>query len=294
MAEPRETAALIALLQRGRRAPAEYAELVEAGRSPLALLSDEVSQDGAQISLLSEDPEPVLTAAEADLAAWTRSCMTLLTVLDEGYPVNLRAVHDRPPLLFVAGRLRPDDAKSVAVVGSRRASAEGARAAAGLASELAAGGFTIFSGLAAGIDAAAHEAVLAAGGRTVAVIGTGLRHCYPPENAALQREIAERGAVISQLWPDTPPARTTFPERNALMSGLTRGTVIVEASVRSGARVQARRALAHGRPVFVLKRVLGQAWADELAARPGVHVVEEARQIIATVERLGTTDELNE
>jgi DNA processing protein len=159
---------------------------------------------------------------------------------------------------------------------------------------LAHAGFVVVSGLAAGVDSAAHAAALAAGGRTVAVIGAGLDHVYPPENAALHRQIAERAAIVSQFWPETPPSRQTFPMRNAVMSGLALGTVIVEASARSGARVQARRALGHGRPVFLLRRVLGQAWAAELADRPGVHVVDEPAQVIDIVERLNATDTLVE
>ena len=150
------------------------------------------------------------------------------------------------------------------------------------------------SGLAAGIDTAAHEAALAAGGRTVAVIGTGLRHSYPPENAALQRRIAAEGAVVSQFWPDAPPSRTTFPLRNAVMSGLALGTVVVEASFRSGARLQARLALAHGRPVFLWRAVLDEPWAREVAQRPGVHVIDEPAQVMETVERLNAMDALVE
>lgn len=182
----------------------------------------------------------------------------------------------------------------MSLIGSRRASTAGLAAAERIAADLAHAGFTVVSGLASGIDTAAHRSALAAGGRTVAVIGTGLLHSYPPENAGLQQEIARRCAVVSQFWPETPPSRETFPERNAVMSGLTLGTVIIEASVRSGARVQARRALAHGRPVFLLQRLLDQPWAGELAARPGVHVVDEAAQIIETVERLHATDRLTE
>jgi DNA processing protein len=196
--------------------------------------------------------------------------------------------------LFIAGRLRPGDERSISVIGSRRASPEGLATAGRIAASMTEAGFTIVSGLAAGIDTAAHTSVLRAGGRTVAVIGTGLSHSYPPENAGLQRQIAEGCAVVSQFWPETPPSRQTFPMRNAVMSGLALGTVIVEASARSGARVQARRALAHGRPVFLVSRLLRQAWADELATRPGVHMVDEAAQIVETVARLHATDALVE
>ncbi len=295
MAEPGETAALIALLRMARRAPSEYSRLLEDRRSALAVLEEDVAtQDGAQVSLLAEEPEPILHQAEADVARWNAAGMKLLTILDDGYPQNLRQVHDRPPLLFIAGELQPGDDRSISVIGSRRASAQGAARAERIAADMAGAGFTVVSGLASGIDAAAHRSALAAGCRTVAVIGTGLSHSYPAENAGLQRQIAERCAVVSQFWPETPPSRQTFPMRNAVMSGLTLGTVIVEASVRSGARVQARRALAHGRPVFLLPGLLGQEWADELAGRPGVHVVEEATQIVETVERLNATDLLTE
>ncbi|HEY1568569.1 MAG TPA: DNA-processing protein DprA, partial [Solirubrobacteraceae bacterium] len=145
-----------------------------------------------------------------------------------------------------------------------------------------------------GIDTAAHEAALAAGGRTVAVIGTGLHHSYPPENEALQRRIGAEGAVVSQFWPDAAPSRTSFPRRNGVMSGLALGTVVVEASFRSGARLQARLALAHGRPVFLWSAVLGEPWAREFAERPGVYVVDEAAQVMETVERLDAMDELVE
>jgi DNA processing protein len=152
----------------------------------------------------------------------------------------------------------------------------------------------VVSGLAAGIDTAAHRAALEVGARTVAVIGTGLRHAYPPENAALQRRIAAGAAVVSQFWPETPPARASFPMRNAVMSGFALATVVVEASHRSGARLQTRLALAHGRPVFLLAPLLAQTWARELAQRPGVHVVTEAAQITTTIDRLNATDALVE
>jgi DNA processing protein len=159
---------------------------------------------------------------------------------------------------------------------------------------LTSAGYVVVSGLAAGIDTAAHEAALATGGRTVAVIGTGLRHSYPPQNAQLQRRIAAEGAVVSQFWPEQPPTRLSFPRRNAVMSGCALGTVVVEASPRSGARLQTRLALAHGRPVFLWRALLDQPWALELAQRPGVYVIDEPGQIVETVERLDTTDALVE
>jgi DNA processing protein len=290
----RESAALIALLRLGRRPWTEYADAVECAGSALTVLHEELAGSDGQASLLPEDPAPLLGRAAAEIGAWHRDGFQLLTVLDDGYPENLRTVYDRPPILFVSGKLTPQDARAIAIVGARRASVAGLAAAASIADALARAGYLVVSGLAAGIDTAGHEAALAAGGRTAAVIGTGLRHSYPPENAALQRRIAAEGAVLSQFWPETPPTRKSFPLRNAVMSGLALGTVVVEATARSGARLQSRLALAHGRPVFLWRTLLDEPWAREAAQRPGVHVIDEAAQVMQTVERLNDTDALVE
>jgi DNA processing protein len=294
MSPARESAALVALLRLDRRPWREYAEAVEHAGSALTVLEADLADDGGQATLLPEPSAPHLARAAAEIDAWSKEGFQLLTVLDDGYPENLRTVHDRPPILFVAGRLAAQDARSVAVVGTRRATGAGLRTAAHIADALARAGVVVVSGLAAGIDTAAHEAALAAGGRTVAVIGTGLRHSYPPENAALQARIAAEGAVVSQFWPDAPPGRTTFPLRNAVMSGLALGTVVVEASFRSGARLQARLALAHGRPVFLWRALLDEPWARDVAQRPGVQVIDDPAQVTETVERLNAMDELVE
>lgn len=280
-----DTLALIALLRSGHRSQQDYVRRVEQAGSAQAVLDRELGADGRQAVLFAPEPPAWLDTVRAEAHDWLARGLALVTVLDERYPANLRGVHDRPPLLFVAGALEQADDRSIAVIGARRASAEGLRLARSFASEFVRGGYTVASGLAAGIDTAAHEAALAHGGRTVAVIGTGLLHqSYPPENAELQRQIAAQCAVVSQFWPDTPPTQKTFPMRNAVMSGLSRGSVVIEAGERSGARVQARLALAHGRPVFLLERLLGQEWARELARREGVHVVTCAQEVVAEVE----------
>jgi DNA processing protein len=294
MSSARDRAALVALLRAGRRPWREYVEAVERAGSAAPALIDELMITEGQVSLLPEDHERLLDRAATEIEGWESEGFRLLTVLDGGYPANLRTVHDRPPLIFVAGELTTQDARSVAVVGARRATAAATAAAGAIAEALAGEGYVVVSGLAVGIDTAAHRAALEVGARTVAVIGTGLRHAYPPENAALQRHIAARGAVVSQFWPETAPARAGFPLRNAVMSGFALGTVVVEASHRSGARLQTRLALAHGRPVFLLAPLLTQTWARELARRPGVHVVTEAAEITATIERLNATDALVE
>jgi DNA processing protein len=284
-----ERAAMVALLRVGRRPWTEYAELVEERGSIVAVLDDELERTGAacQTSLFSDGEETAIARATSDLARWSAAGMELVTVLEPGYPPNLRAVHDRPPMVFVAGRLTREDARAVAVVGARRATDVGAAQAAAIAEHLVACGYTVASGLAAGIDTAAHTAALASKGRTVAVIGTGLARCYPLENQDLQRRIASECAVVSQFWPDAPPSRRSFPMRNAVMSGLSLASVVVEASHTSGARMQARLALAQGRPVFLLASLVErQDWAREYATRPGTHVVRSPEEITAVIERL--------
>jgi DNA processing protein len=297
MTLPADSAALVALLRSGSRPWAVYAEMVEEAGSAVAVWERERELFGAseaQASLFAKDDDPPreLDAARVEIAAWEAEGMRLLTVLDPGYPDNLRAVHDRPPLVFMAGRLEPADARSIAVVGARAASSTGLAAAASIAEHLVGSGYTVVSGLAAGIDTAAHKAALRAGGRTVAVIGTGLRRSYPPQNAALQRQIAAECAVISQFWPDAPPNKRSFPMRNAVMSGFALATVVVEASQTSGSRIQARLALEHGRPVFLLEAVLEHAWARECASRPGARVVSSPAEITTVVERLTSPDAL--
>ena len=287
-----ESAALIALLRTGSRPWREYAELVEDAGSARAVLEQERGRIEASPRLFEPDDDFRIHTAAAEIAGWKAQGIRVLTVLDAEYPDNLRAVFDRPPLIFVAGSLLARDDRSVAVIGSREATGRGTRSAGQIVEHLVAAGYAVVSGLAAGIDTAAHAAALAAGGRTVAVIGTGLTRCYPPQNSALQRRIACECAVVSQFWPDAAPSRRSFPMRNALMSGLSLATVIVEASQTSGSRSQARFALAHGRPVLLIESLLEQAWARELSSRPGVHVVCSAAEAVSAVQRLSDPDAL--
>jgi DNA processing protein len=290
---------MVGLLRMGRRPWVEYAELTEELGSAAAALEHEIAtqhEPGGQTRLLGTgppdahdpaSPQNVLTLAMEDLRRWDAQGMRLTTVLDPDFPPNLRAVHDCPPILFVAGRLTAADARSVAVVGARQATQAAVRRATQIAEHLVHAGFTILSGLAAGIDTAAHTAALSNRGRTVAVIGTGLARAYPPQNESLQRRIASECAVISQFWPDAPPTKRSFPMRNAVMSGIALATVVVEASETSGARTQARLALAQGRPVFLTDTLVErQPWARQIAERPGTHVVQNPAEITSALERL--------
>jgi DNA processing protein len=175
-----------------------------------------------------------------------------VAVGDPAYPAALRAIPDPPSPLYVRGALRAEDATAVAIVGSRRASAYGLAVAEWLGRELASCGVTVVSGLARGIDAAAHRGALAAGGRTIAVLGCGVDVVYPPEHRGLLAQIIEAGAVVSEFPPGTPPLRHQFPRRNRLISGLTLGVVVVEGREDSGALITADWALAQGREVFAV------------------------------------------
>jgi DNA processing protein len=216
---------------------------------------------------------------EIDLAE--QAGARLVTVLDDTYPSNLRVIPKLPPFLFYRGELRRDDARSVAVVGTRRASVEGLDSAAELASLLVQEGVTVISGLARGIDTAAHTADLEAGGRTIAVVGTGILQVYPKENAELAERIAQRGAIVSQFWPSAPPTRYSFPMRNEVMSGISQGTAVIEASSTSGAKMQARLALEQGKRAFLMASlVTSEAWAKGYLEKRGAIEVNSVHDVV--------------
>jgi DNA processing protein len=220
----------------------------------------------------------------------------LVTVLDDDYPANLRLIFNLPPFLFVRGTLQRDDARSVAVVGTRKASDEGRARAWKMAGALVDEGVTVLSGLAAGIDTEAHEATLAAGGRTIAVLGTGILRQYPKENWQLAERIAETGALVSQFWPTQPPAQHTFPRRNVVTSGMSQGTVVIEASKTSGAKMQARLALQHGKIAFLIESlVTEQPWArDYLEKFPRAVKVRDVQEVIDRLRTPENVESMNE
>lgn len=200
------------------------------------------------------------------------------------YPANLACVGDAPPWLFVLGTLLPGDSRAVSLVGTRRASPGGLRLARTMSAELAEAGMTVVSGLARGIDAAAHRGALAAGGRTVAVLGSGLCCVYPPQHGDLATEVAGSGAVVSQWWPWMPPSAEQFRRRNAVTSGLALATVVIEASARSGARIQGRLALSQGRLLLLAEAlVIGEPWARALVEKGSAQVVGSAEDVLGAL-----------
>ena len=274
-----ERGALLALLRLPGQSWSVAADEVESAGSALEALRQGSS---GQMSLFAEevDADSLVETAEAEIAEWEQEGMRFLSILHPDYPAQLLAVHQRPPFLMIRGSLDAADSRSVAIVGTRQASEQGLREAGELAHALAEAGVPVVSGLAAGIDTAALRGVLAGGGRAVAVIGTGLRRSYPKENADLQERIAREGLVISQFLPDAPPTKSSFPMRNAVMSGYSAATVVVEAPYRSGARMQARLALEHGRQVFLLQSVMVNDWAQSYARKPNTTVVRAVDDVL--------------
>lgn len=189
---------------------------------------------------------------EAELAALQAAHVVAFTWHDPEYPPRLKQIDDRPPLLYMRGEIESRDEWSVAVVGTRRVTAYGRQMTEELSRGLASNSVTVVSGLARGVDGIAHRAALDAGGRTIAVVASGLDTVYPPEHKGLAQEIAERGAVLSEQPLGIPPRADYFPRRNRILSGLTLGTLVVEAGKGSGALHTANHANEQNREVFAV------------------------------------------
>jgi DNA processing protein len=291
--QDREHAAVLALTEASPVAWYQVADIIEQAGSALALASGAYTpaEDEPQASIARQLAERVTDEAidhwqqtiERTLAS--RPGTRLISVLDDEYPHNLRRVYNRPPFLFVRGTLSEQDSRSVAIVGTRSASAAGRALARSMAAALAERGVTVVSGMAAGIDTEAHTAALDSGGRTIAVMGTGIDRVYPAENAALSERISESGALLSQFWPGSPPRGSNFPLRNVVTSGVAVGTIVIEASRTSGAKMQARLALEHGKRLFLVESlVLQEEWAQQYRTRRGAHVVGGVDDIVAALE----------
>ncbi len=214
----------------------------------------------------------------------------VVTLADEAYPRALLEVSDPPPLLYVAGRAELLNRPALAIVGSRNATAQGESNAEAFAKALSESGLTIVSGLALGIDAAAHRGGLAGPGSTIAVLGTGIDVAYPKRNSPLAEEIARRGALVSEFALGTPPAAYNFPRRNRLISGLSRGCLVVEAAAASGSLITARSAVDQGREVFAIPGSIHSPLAKGCHAliKSGAKLVESAEDVLAELSGFGT------
>ena len=176
----------------------------------------------------------------------------ILTWQDEAYPQRLKEISQPPPVLYIRGEYLPDDLFAVSIVGTRRVTPYGRQITEELSSFLAANGMTVISGLARGVDAIAHQVALKAGGRTIGILGSGVDRIYPPEHRALAEQMMERGAIISDYAPGTPPDASNFPPRNRIIAGLSLAVVVIEAGQTSGALITAEFAAEQGREVFAV------------------------------------------
>ncbi len=222
--------------------------------------------------------------AEIELAA--EHGIRIVADADPDYPRLLRELPDPPGILFIRGELRPADEMAIAMVGARHATHYGRTTAEKLAGSLARAGLTIVSGLARGIDAASHRGALAVGGRTIAVLGSGILNVYPPEHRDLADEVAASGALLSEAPLRAAPMSGTFPQRNRLISGLSLGTIVVEAASRSGSLITARHAMEQGREVFAVPGRVDSRTARgcHRLIRDGARLVETADDVL---EELG-------
>jgi len=223
---------------------------------------------------------------DKELALAKKLNVAIITIDDAGYPEILKNIPGAPLVLYIKGKLQPEDNKAIAIVGSRRASLYGLTHAEKLSYDLAKKNYTIVSGMARGIDTSAHRGALKAGGRTIAVIGSGFNHIYPSENKKLADEIAERGAVISELPIDTLPFKQNFPRRNRVISGLSLGTAVVEAARNSGALITADFALEQGREVFALPGKIDSntSYGTNGLIKQGAKLISCAQDIIEEYE----------
>ncbi len=268
-------------------------KLIQACGNPAAVLdasTDELLSKGCSrllVEAIRRGPnDETRRRIDKELAALRRMAVEVRTILDDNYPARLRTIPDPPPLLYISGSLSEEHDPAVAIVGARRATAAGRILTEQFAEELAEAGFTIVSGLARGVDAAAHRGALAAQGKTIAVLGCGIDRTYPTEHDKLRREIEERGAVISELPLWSSPQSHHFPRLNRIISGLSRGVIVTEAAINSGSLITARLAADQGREVFAVPGFVKQDTCRGTNAliKEGATLAECARDVLDVLE----------
>jgi DNA processing protein len=266
--------------------------LLRVWHSPDAVLRasrDELIQRGCSSQLadaIRRGPDrSACRSIERELKAIERERVEVRSLLDPAYPIRLKMIPDPPPLLYITGTLTEQDELAVAIVGARRATAAGRAVTEELSRDLAGSGMTVVSGLARGIDAAAHRGALAARGRTIAVLGCGIDRTYPPEHERLRRQIEERGAIVSEVSIGALPHSHHFPRRNRIISGLSLGVIVTEAAVGSGSLITARLASEQGREVFAVPGFVKEDTSRGTNAllKEGAALIERAQDVIDAV-----------
>jgi len=276
-----------------------YRRVVEKLGSPRAVfLADEEEllqvkglRPGIAREILEFDRDEEVLAA---LKRIKRLDIRLITIGQREYPANLARIADPPVLLYVHGHIEPRDNLAVAVVGARRPTPYGRQVARQLARELAERGVCIVSGMARGIDSIAHEGALEAGGRTLAVLGSGIDVVYPPEHRELYHRIAENGAVISEFPMGTKPTGWNFPIRNRIISGLSLGTMVAEARAHSGSLITAKEAIEQGRRVFAVPGQIGSenSYGTNRLIKEGAVLVNSVDDVLRALPELGDAGDL--
>jgi DNA processing protein len=291
MSPNQETLAWLRLGLVAELTPSGFRKLLAALSTPEAIcaadratLARSVSEDVAAAIARGPDPDRL----DAALQWLGDPANQVITFADAAYPRLLLEITDPPPLLYVKGDPGLLDRASLAVVGSRNATQQGRANAQAFSRELSEGGFTIISGLALGIDAAAHTGGLAAASSSIAVVGTGLDIVYPARNRDLAHRLAEEGALVSEFALGTPALASNFPRRNRLISGLSRGCLVVEAALKSGSLITARYALEQGREVFAIPGSIHSPLSKgcHLLIKQGAKLAESSQDIL---EELGAT-----
>jgi len=249
-----------------------FGSLSDAWKAAPAQLRDAGLDSKSVRSITSYRPK---IALDSEMEKLDRYGVTVVTFRDPGYPSRLKEIYDYPPLLYIRGRLLPEDEWCLAVVGTRRATIYGKQVTEEIVTDLAQNKITIVSGLARGIDTVAHRSALEAGGRSIAVFACGLDIVYPGENADLARRIQQRGALVSEYPLGTKPRAEYFPRRNRIMSGISLGVLVVEAGETSGAMITANLALEQNREVFAIP---GSILSN--ASRGTNHLIQEGAKLV--------------
>ena len=289
-----ETEALLALNMLPKIGPVRVRRLIAACGSAAAVLAAS-RREFLRVHGIGEESAAILAAwqdhcdVSGELQRISDGGYHILTPEDETWPEGLRHLHDAPLLLYVWGKVESRDRSALGIVGSRRATSYGLQQAKRFGFQLAHAGVTVLSGLARGIDTAAHEGAVAAQGRTIAVIGAGLGHLYPPENMALAERIAHgHGAVVSEFPILTPPDKQTFPQRNRIVSGWSHGILVVEAPAWSGALITANNAADQGRSLYAIPGPIDRPSSTgcNRLIQNGARLVMDASEILEDLQLL--------
>jgi DNA processing protein len=251
------TAVILALASIGKIGPVKIKAILAREQNPTDVLNWDIEQFLTIPGIHRQIADRIKNDLDLDygnkLIEWAeKNSFDVLTIVDDDYPASLKGLYDPPPFLFIKGNLTGDDDKAAAIVGSRNASEYGRATAGNIAGELSRHGVTIVSGMAIGVDSASHRGALTAGGRTIAVLGSGIDVIYPRENRNLYDQIANSGAVLSEFFPGTEPNPGNFPRRNRVIAGLSQTVIVIEAGDRSGALLTADLALVQGKKLFAV------------------------------------------